>query len=75
MVASRLAVEGGYDVKTLVTLGSPVEADVGDGTLSVAVRHTDDPVAALQGGGYDTAVGAPGSFVAERLADPLPTRG
>ena len=74
MIASRLALEGGYDMKTLVTFGSPVEADVGDGTLRVAVRHTDDPVAALQGGGYDTAVGAQGSFVAERLADPLPTR-
>ena len=75
MIASRLAVEGGYDTQTLVTFGSPVEADVGDRTLSVAVRHTDDPVAALQGGGYDTAVGAQGSFVAERLADPLPTSG
>lgn len=75
MIASRLAVEGGYDTQTLVTFGSPVEADVGDGTLSVAVRHTDDPVAALQGGGSDTPVGAQGSFVVERLVDPLPTSG
>jgi len=73
MIASRLAIEGGYDTRTLVTFGSPVEAEVGDGTLRVAVRHTDDPVAALPGGGYDTSVGAHGSFVAERLADPGPT--
>ena len=50
-IASRLAVEGGYDTRTLVTFGSPVEAGVGDATLSVAVRLTDDPVAALQGAG------------------------
>jgi hypothetical protein len=75
MIASRLAVEGGYDTQTLVTLGSPVGADVGDATLSVAIRHTDDPVAALQGGGFDTPVGAQGSFIAERLVDPLPTTG
>lgn len=69
MIASRLAVEGGYDAQTLVTFGSPVEAEVGADTLSVAVRHTDDPVAALSGGGHDGGVGATGSFVAERSVD------
>lgn len=69
MVASRLALEGGFDTQTLVTFGSPVEADVGEGTLSVAVRHTDDAVAALAAGGHDAGVGAPGSFVAERAVD------
>ena len=39
-------------------------------TLSVALRHTDDPAAVLAGGGSEHAVGAPGSFVAERVADP-----
>jgi len=70
MIGSHLAVEGGYDVQTLVSLGSPVEADVGAGTLSVAIRHTDDPVAGLAGGGAMDGVGAPGSFVAERVYDP-----
>jgi pimeloyl-ACP methyl ester carboxylesterase len=70
MIAGRLALEGDYDVRTLVSLGSPVEADVGGQTLSVALRHTDDPVAGLAGGGHGEAVGAPGSFVAERVADP-----
>jgi pimeloyl-ACP methyl ester carboxylesterase len=70
MVTAHLALEGGFDTRTLVSFGSPVEADVGDGTLSIAVRHRDDPVAALEGGGHPGAVGAPGSFVAERTADP-----
>ena len=70
MIAGHLALEGGYELQTLVSFGSPVEADVGPGTLSVSLRHTDDPVAALAGGGHGQAVGAPGSFVAERVADP-----
>lgn len=70
MVTAHLALEGGFDTHTLVSFGSPVEAAVGDGTLSVAVRHRDDPVSALQGGGHPGAVGAPGSFVAQRTADP-----
>jgi pimeloyl-ACP methyl ester carboxylesterase len=70
MVTGHLALEGGYDVKTLVSLGSPIEVDVGPGTLSVALRHTDDPVAMMTGGGFDHVVGSPGSFVADRVADP-----
>lgn len=72
MVLERLALEGHYDTRTLVSFGSPVQADVGSQTLSVSVRHTDDPVAALQSGGHATGVGAPGSFVVERLGDPAP---
>ncbi|WP_341578179.1 alpha/beta hydrolase [Microbacterium schleiferi] len=70
MLASALALEGTYDVQTLVTYGSPVEAAVPDSVLSISIRHTDDPVAALAGGGHAETVGAPGSFVAERVADP-----
>ncbi len=70
MVTGHLALEGGYDVKTLVSLGSPIEVDVGPETLSVSLRHTDDPLAMMTGGGSDHPVGAPGSFVAHRVADP-----
>lgn len=70
MLASAVALESAYDVQTLVTFGSPVEAAVPDGVLSIGIRHTDDPVAALAGGGHAEPVGAPGSFVAERVADP-----
>lgn len=71
MITAHLALEGGYDTRTHVTFGSPVEADVGPTTLSVGVRHTDDPVAALAGGGSMAPVGAAGSFVVEREADPV----
>ncbi|GAA3637964.1 hypothetical protein GCM10022200_21690 [Microbacterium awajiense] len=70
MIASHLAVAGDYDTRTLVTFGSPVEADVGPGTVSVGIRHTDDAVAGLAGGGHMGSVGAPGSFVVERVSDP-----
>ncbi|KAA9154119.1 hypothetical protein F6B41_12590 [Microbacterium lushaniae] len=72
MVIERLALEGPYDTRTLVSFGAPVQADVGRDTLAVTVRHTDDPIAALQGGGHPGSVGAPGSFVVERTADPMP---
>ncbi|MFB8386336.1 hypothetical protein ACFC3F_04245 [Microbacterium sp. NPDC055910] len=72
MITSHLALEGGYDTRTLVSFGSPVEADVGHRTLSVALRHTDDPIAGLAGGGSMAPVGAPGSFVVERSTDPTP---
>ena len=70
MVAGHVALEGGFDTRTLVSFGSPIEADIGDRTLSVSLRHSDDPVAALAGGGSAGAVGAPGSFIASRTADP-----
>ncbi|MGN6220761.1 MAG: hypothetical protein ACTHNQ_14765 [Microbacterium sp.] len=70
MIGAHLALEGDFDVQTLVSLGSPVDADVGSGTLSVVVRHSDDPVAALAGGGHGETVGSAGSFVAERVYDP-----
>ena len=66
MIASYLATSGAYEVPLLVTLGDPVQADVGPETLSVALRHLDDPVAALADGGFAGVVGAEGSFVATR---------
>lgn len=71
MIAARLALEDEFSVRTLVTFGSPVHADVGPGTVGVALRHADDPVAALAAGGFAATVGAHGSFVAERTADPV----
>ncbi|GAA1702538.1 hypothetical protein GCM10009808_20610 [Microbacterium sediminicola] len=70
MLAAQLALSDQYDTRTLVTFGSPVEAAVGSDVLSVGVRHTDDAVAALAGAGHPGQVGAPGSFVVERVADP-----
>lgn len=70
MLANALALDGAYDTRTLVTFGSPVEAEVSSEVLSIGIRHLDDPVAALAGGGHPTSVGAPGSFIAERVGDP-----
>ncbi|GAA4347277.1 hypothetical protein [Microbacterium rhizosphaerae] len=70
MIAGHVALEGGYDTRALVTFGSPTEAQVDAGTLSVQLRHTDDPVAALAGGGSAGRVGAADSVVVQRFADP-----
>lgn len=73
MIASRIALEKEYDVPMIVGFGNPVQADVGDGTLQVDLRHSDDPVPLLAAGGHDASIGAPGSMVVERNADPLPS--
>lgn len=66
LITTHLVLSGRYDVPTHITLGSPIQADLGDHTLDVALRHGDDIVAALAGGGLATGAGAPGSFVAGR---------
>lgn len=70
MIAAHLALESEYETATVVSFGSPVEADVGPDTLSIAIRHSDDPVSLFAGGGHEAPVGAPGSFTAEREAHP-----
>lgn len=72
MIADRLAMQEGYDTRLLVTAGSPTEAAVGDETLSVQLRHTDDLVQALAAGGSPARVGAAGSMVVEATGDPWP---
>lgn len=70
MIAGAVAVAGGHAVRTLVTVGSPVTPEVGPETLTIDLRHSDDPVAALAGQGTATGNGDPRSVVVERLADP-----
>lgn len=70
IVTSYLAMDSEYDVRTLVTVGPPVQAEVPDTTLNVSLQHTDDPFVALAGGGAPGSPGAPGSGVIEREADP-----
>jgi len=71
-ITSRLALDGPFRVVGNVTFGSPVQADPGDSTVQVTLRHTDDLVPALQAGGHLDRAGAPGSIVVERIADPPP---
>jgi hypothetical protein len=70
MTVGQIAATGDFDVPFVGTFGAPTAADPGPGALSIDVRHTDDPVAALAAGGHAGQVGAEGSFVAERLVDP-----
>jgi len=70
MIAGLLAQGGEYDVRTVVTFGAPIEAELPDDVLGVSVRHTDDPVSSLAGGGLPQGTGAPGSMVIERVGDP-----
>ncbi len=72
MVAEMLSREGEYDIETLVTFGAPTTAPLPVDVTAVTIRHTDDPVAALAGPLPAAERGAPGGFVVERLADPLP---
>lgn len=72
MIATHLARQGGFDVATLVTFATPVQAQLSTTTLNVTVRHTDDPVVALAAGGVPVGGGSRESFVAERVADPVP---
>ncbi len=71
MIVDALAAEGTYDVRLLATAGSPTSFDAGEGTISVELRHLDDPVASLADGGFASPVGAEGSFVAERTVSDL----
>ncbi len=72
MIATHLARQGGFEVATLVTFATPVQAQLSATTLNVTVRHTDDPVVALAAGGVPVGGGSRESFVAERVADPVP---
>ncbi|MFT4211904.1 MAG: hypothetical protein QM626_08525 [Microbacterium sp.] len=75
MIVDALAADGTYDTQVLVTAGSPTSFDPGEGTFVVELRHRDDPVASLAGGGFAQPIGAEGGFVAERTVSTLPGLG
>ncbi|OZB84737.1 hypothetical protein [Microbacterium sp. 13-71-7] len=70
MIAGLLAQSGEFDVRGVVTVGSPIEPVLPEDVLSVAVRHTDDPVAGLAGGGSPNGTGSSDSLVIRRAAAP-----
>lgn len=72
MVAAHLAMESEFDVQVQVTAGSPVEPTLRDDQLLIQLRHTDDVVSSLAGGGSPGGTGSPDSFVAERVGDTQP---
>ncbi|WP_460798005.1 hypothetical protein [Microbacterium sp. GXF0217] len=73
MVASYLAMGDEFDVQMLVTAGSPVQPTLRDDQLLIQLRHTDDVVNALAGGGSQGGTGSPDSLVLQREGDPMPS--
>lgn len=72
MLATHLARESAFDVRSLITFASPVQAQLPDDVLQITIRHTDDPVAALALDGMPAAAGSRESLVVERVADRVP---
>lgn len=72
MIGAYVAAAGDLDVKSVVGAGQPMIAELGPGVLSVDLRHTDDPVAALSGAGRDTVNGHADSVQVRRTVDPMP---
>lgn len=70
MIAAHLAMEGEFDVQVMATAGSPVEPTLADDQLLIQLRHTDDLVNALAGGGSPDGTGSPDSIVVQREGDP-----
>jgi hypothetical protein len=71
MIAAHLAVESEFDVEFVVAVGSPKIPMLGEDQLLVQISHTDDVVASLSEGGSPAGSGAPDSFVATRVGDPV----
>ncbi len=72
MIGGHFARTDAYEMGWVVGFGSPVQVVLPDDVVQVTVRHTDDPVVALAAGGVPTVAGADGSFLVERVADPVP---
>lgn len=69
MVASRVALDGGYRTTMLVTAGSPTAAQVSADVLTVQLDHSNDAVTRLSGGGSSGQVGSERSVVISRDTD------
>ena len=75
MIAAHLAMESGFDVQMQITAGSPVEPTLDDDQTIVQLRHSDDPVSALAGGGSPEGTGSDDSAVVSTQGDPFDTFG
>lgn len=71
-IVSYLAMDGRYDVGVQITAGSPVEPTLDADQTLVQLRHTDDLVSSLAGGGSPGGTGSPDSVTVERIGDPAP---
>ncbi|MDP3950123.1 hypothetical protein [Microbacterium sp.] len=69
MNAAYLSSQSEFDVTVQVTAGSPVHPAVGEDQLLIELRHTDDAVSSLAGGGSPGGTGSPDSLVVTRDGD------
>ncbi|WP_404436563.1 hypothetical protein LG322_15085 [Microbacterium aerolatum] len=71
MNAAYLVSQSEYDVSVMVTAGSPVHVTAGEGHLLVELRHPDDIVNSLAGGGRPSGSGSSDSVVISRDGSPI----
>ena len=72
MIGTRVAMEGEFEVRTDIGIGNPVQPALSEKTFSVQLRHSDDIVSALSGGGSPAGTGSANSIVVQRVGDPRP---
>ena len=70
-IASFTAMEGVYDVDVVVTAGNPTEASLASDQTLVDLRHRDDIVSNLAGGGSVGGTGSRESFTAVAEVDAI----
>lgn len=75
MVAAHLSMESEFDVQVQITAGSPVEPTLDDDQTIIQVRHSDDPVSGLAGGGSPEGTGSDDSVTLLAEGTPLDTVG
>lgn len=66
MNAAYLSTQSEFDVSVQVTAGSPLHSTAGEDQLLIEMRHPDDVVGALAGGGLPGGTGSPDSIVVTR---------
>ncbi|MEV7610369.1 hypothetical protein AB0N61_12890 [Microbacterium sp. NPDC089320] len=75
MVAAHLSMESEFDVQMQITAGSPVEPTLDDDQTIIQLRHSDDMVSGLAGGGSPEGTGSPDSVTLRTEGTPSDTLG
>ncbi len=75
MVAAHLSMESEFDVQMQITAGSPVEPTLDDDQTIIQLRHSDDVVSGLAGGGSPEGTGSPDSVTLRTEGTPSDTLG
>lgn len=70
MIGGHVAASGDFNVVTHVSFGNPVEVEAPHSVTNLIVRHTNEPVALLAGGGSAVGSGSEHSLTIDRIGDP-----